>query len=63
MVYTFGESRDILKMAQKVQREATRLQKPLLFISFGFAVPDMTALKTVGAHYLYRFTPLQQDKA
>ena len=63
VVYVFGESRDIKKMAQKVADEATRLNKKLFFISFGFAVPDIAAVKKVGAYYLYEFTPLQVDKA
>ena len=45
VVYTFGESRDIEKMAQKVASEADRLQKPILFISYGFAVPGIDHVK------------------
>lgn len=59
VVYTFGESRDIKKMAAKVEREATRLQKPLAFISYGFAVPGLTPAKKTGAHFLYHIAPLQ----
>lgn len=61
VVYTFGESRDIEKMAQKVASEADRLQKPILFISYGFAVPGIDHMKKMDAYYLYRFTPLQVD--
>ncbi len=63
IVYTFGESRDIVKMAKKVANEAKRLKKPLLFISYGFAVPDETPRHRQGAYYLYTFTPLQTKKA
>jgi hypothetical protein len=63
VVYAFGESRDIKKMAKKVADEATRLGKKLSFISFGFAVPGRTPIKKAGAYYLYEFTPLQSDKA
>lgn len=63
VVYVFGESRDIKKMAQKVADEATRLNKKLAFISFGFAVPSQAPIKKVGAYYLYEFLPLQSDKA
>ena len=63
VVYTFGESRDITRMAKKVAAEADRLGKPLSFISFGFAVPGQEPLKTIGAYYLYRYTPLHIKKA
>jgi adenine-specific DNA methylase len=63
VVYTFGESRDIVKMAQKVATEAERLHKPIAFISYGFAIPDVFPLKQVGAYYLYEFTSLQTDEA
>lgn len=63
VVYAFGETRDIKKMAKKVNDEATRLNKKLSFISFGFAVPDQTPIKTLGPYYLYEFSPLQGTKA
>lgn len=63
VVYTFGDTRDISKMATLVQHEATRLQKPLYFISYGFSVPGETAVKASGAHFLYKFDALQSKKA
>lgn len=63
VVYVFGESRDITKMAQKVASEAKRLHKPLYLISYGFAVPEHPVVKKVGAYFLYQFTPLQIDEA
>ncbi len=60
VVYTFGESRDIKKMAAKVQSEATRLNKKLTFISYGFAVPGMEPTRQTRAHFLYSITPLQR---
>ena len=59
VVYTFGESRDIKKMYDYVAQEATRLQKSLTFISYGFAVPGVAVKKNKRAHYLYQITPLQ----
>ena len=59
VVYTFGDARDILKMYKKVQSEATRLGKPLAFISYAFEVPNVKAQKAHGAHYLYLVKPLQ----
>lgn len=63
VVYTFGESRDIVRMAAKVESEATRLGRPLMFISYGFLVPGRVPLRKAGAHYLYRVEPLQGKKA
>ena len=62
IVYTFGESRDIAKMAQKVESEAKRLKKPLVFMSYAFAVPGQTPYKTYGAYFVYKYDPLQIKK-
>ena len=63
VVYVFGESRDIEKMAQKVVDEATRLNKKIAFISYGFAVPNKKPVKKTGAYYLYEFAPLHVSEA
>lgn len=63
VVYTFGESRDIVKMADKVAAESKRLGKPLLFISYAFEVPGLAPAKKIGAHYLYSFDPLHTPEA
>lgn len=63
VVYAFGESRDIAKMAKKVREEAIRLGKTLSFISYGFAVPGIVPIKQVGAYYLYEFTALHTGEA
>ena len=63
VVYTFGDSRDIVKMAGKVQDTATRVGRPIFFISYAFEVPGMNPVKAVGAHYLYKISPLQMKKA
>ena len=59
VVYVFGESRDIRRMAAKVQRESTRLQRPLHLITYGAEVPDMIPISKHRAHQLYRLEPLQ----
>lgn len=59
VVYTFGETRDIAKMYDRVQSEADRLGREIDFISYAFTVPGKVVLSQVGAHYLYRVTPLQ----
>lgn len=62
IVYTFGDARDIARMATKVQSEATRLAHGLFFISYAFEIPGKKAIKTVGAHHLYKFEALQEEK-
>lgn len=59
VVYTFGDDRDIKKMYAKVEREATRLQRTLVFISYGFDVKGVVAKRQLGAYYRYDITPLQ----
>lgn len=59
IVYTFGESRDITKMYTKVVQEATRLDRTLYFMSFGFHVPDVAPYKKDKTFFLYRVDPLQ----
>lgn len=56
IVYAFGESRDIERIARKVQAEAARLGRPLFFMSYGFSLKDGSSLqRKAGAHFLYRF--------
>lgn len=62
VVYTFGESRDIQKMATKVASEAERLQKPLFFISYAFRVAEQTPVRTTGAYFLYKYSPSSHKK-
>jgi len=63
VVYSFGESRDIQRMAEKVACEADRLQRQLTFISYAFEVPGQKPQKTSGAYFLYVYKPLQTKKA
>ena len=62
VVYTFGESRDIAKMYRRVEAEATRLQRPIDFISYAFAVPDAEYERSEGGLFLYKIIPLQIKK-
>ena len=59
IVYTFGESRDIRKMYNKVVQEATRLHKTIYFMSYGFSVPTITPVARNKVAYLYEASPLQ----
>lgn len=63
VVYTFGDSRDIRKMYEKVMRETTRLGKSIDFISYGFEVPNIQPTKTHRAHHLYTISALHRDVA
>ena len=59
VVYTFGDGRDIKKMYDKVVAEATRLDRHIWFVSYGFKVSDVKPAREVGAHILYRCEPLR----
>ncbi len=63
LVYGFMVSRDIEKMAEKMQQEANRLHRPLYFMCYGAPITSHPRLKQLGAHHLYRFDPLQVNKA
>ncbi len=60
IVYTFGESRDVEKMAAWVERQATALGRPLFFLSYAFELRSRKALRGNGTHYLYQIEPLQR---
>lgn len=62
IVYTFGDSRDIERMAQWVEAQATRLGRPLYFMSYGFRLSSHRPMRESGAHILYCITPLQPEK-
>lgn len=63
LVYTFGESRDINRMYQRVEHEATRLGRALYFMSYGFEVKNKQPLRSDKNFYLYKLTPLLQEEA
>ena len=63
ILYAFSESRDIKKIAKKLQREATRLQKPLLFMSYSFEIPGEVPIRKNAMMFLYEFRPLQSVQA
>lgn len=54
VVYIFGDSRDIARMYAKIEREAQRLGRPLMVISYGIRVPGKTVKHAVGPYFLYR---------
>jgi hypothetical protein len=63
VVYAFAVSRDSAKLTRKMQKEATRLDRPLLLMTYGCKMPGMVPLRTQGAHLLYEFHPLQRPQA
>jgi SAM-dependent methyltransferase len=63
IVYGFMVTRDMAKMVNKLQQEANRLGRPLLFMTYGNMVAGMTAEASVAAYHLYQFYPLHTDEA
>ena len=62
VVYGFLVTRDIEKMARKLQFEANRLNRPIYFICYGASIKSRPKLRELGAHHLYQFEPLQVAK-
>jgi hypothetical protein len=62
LVYAFAVERDIRKLSAKMQAEADRLGHPLHVISYGSEFADPEPIRTLGAHHLFIFSPLQGDK-
>lgn len=62
-IYVFAVSRDIKRMANRVQKEVNRTGKPLKLMTYGSPIPEKVPVGTLGAHNLYSFTPLQEAKA
>ena len=63
VVYVFSDGRDIAKVHRLVARQATRLNRQLVFITHGFAVPGVKADKTGRAYLLYRVNPCPKGEA
>lgn len=63
LVYGFCVSRDMQKMAEKMQYEANRLQRTLYYIGYGSELKGPVAKSTLNAHHLYEFMPLQEVRA
>lgn len=63
LVYAFAVGRDGARLARKMQKEATRLNKPLPIVCYGNPLPEREPFKAVGAYYLYVFEPLHLKEA
>ena len=60
VVYVFGDDRDMSRMVKYIEKQATKLDRPLWLISYGFDAKNHKATKTVGAHHLYKINPLHK---
>lgn len=63
VVYAFSDSRDIKKLHSLVERQADKLDRTLVFITYGFKAPHKQPTKTHGAYFLYSVTPCGKGKA
>jgi SAM-dependent methyltransferase len=62
-VYSFAIGRDRKKLEAKIQSEATRLNQTIQLLCYGNPFKDRKADATFEAYSLYRFQPLQRQKA
>ncbi len=58
LVYAFTVARDGRRLARTMQREATRLGRPLRLVSYGNDLPDVTPTMHDMAYHVYVFEPL-----
>ncbi|MGK2896126.1 MAG: hypothetical protein ACSLEY_00785 [Candidatus Saccharimonadales bacterium] len=63
VVYIFSDSRDIARLTHLIENEATRLNRTLVVISYGFNLPGYEPVKTAAAHHLFYVAPLHKKKA
>ena len=56
VVYAFGDSRDIKKIAKLIQKQAARIDHPVYLISNAFEVKGLAVEKQHRAHFLYKIT-------
>jgi ubiquinone/menaquinone biosynthesis C-methylase UbiE len=57
VVYAFAVSLHIKKIRRKIEDEATRIGKPIYFISNAFNLKDIKPEKQLDSFYLYKITP------
>lgn len=53
VMYTFGDGRDIAKMFQLAERQAAAQTTPLIFVSYGFSIPDKRPIRDYRGYFLY----------
>ena len=57
IVYAYALANHIEMIRGKIEREATRLKKPIYFISNAFNLKDLRPIKKLDSFYLYRIEP------
>lgn len=62
IVYVFGESRDINKIAKYVQKEVNRLDREISFVSYGFPVAGKQPRISGHGYNIYSITPLHSSQ-
>lgn len=63
IVYIFSVGRDRKRLAAKIQAEANRLGRPVKLLCYANPFKDRRPDQTFEAYSLYRFRPLQPQKA
>lgn len=63
IVYAFAVTRDIEKIAAKMQKSANKMGHELWFITYGAPITSKKPVRALQAHTLYRFEPLQSVEA
>lgn len=58
LVYAFSVGRDRVRLARKVQQEATRLNRELTLVCYGNPLPGLQPDQRFEAYLLYTFQPL-----
>jgi len=61
IVYVFCVSRDTKRLVDKIQKEATRLGRPIYVLSFAIEL-DAPLLRRDSLHFLYEIQPLHFEK-
>ena len=54
VVYVFGDGRDIGNIYRRVQAEASRLERHLMLVSYGFDIKGVSAAGRYRAYFLYK---------
>lgn len=63
VVYVFTATIFVKKIEQKMQKEATRLKRPLRLILYGNSLTERKSDKKQDGYNLYTFIPLQTEEA
>jgi len=59
LVYVFSVTRDGPRLLRTLEREATRLKRPLNVMTFGEGLRGRKPVRTLNGHSLYEINPMQ----